>query len=82
MSNSGEYENRVGQALQAAVSEALERKRRLGQYAVFWRDGRPVCVGPDAIPEQAGSSSDLHVKPNGDAPPATDKREDENPHQP
>ena len=33
-------------ALQAAVTEALERKRRLGQYAVFWQDGRPVRVIP------------------------------------
>lgn len=28
------------EALQAAVREALERKRRLGQHAVVWRDGR------------------------------------------
>jgi hypothetical protein len=28
------------EALQAAVREALERKRRLGQYAVVWRNGR------------------------------------------
>lgn len=31
-------------ALQKAVSQALERKRRLGQYAVIWRDGRPVKI--------------------------------------
>ena len=34
--------------LRRAVAEALERKRRLGQYAVVWRDGRAVCIGPDA----------------------------------
>lgn len=33
-------------ALRRAVAEALERKRRLGQYAVIWRDGRPVRVIP------------------------------------
>ena len=31
-----------------AVAEALERKRRLGQYVVVWREGRAVCIGPDA----------------------------------
>jgi hypothetical protein len=35
------------EALRAAVAEALERKRRLGQYAVIWRDGRVVRLEPD-----------------------------------
>lgn len=35
-------------SLQLAVSKALERKRRLGQYAVFWQDGAPVFIGEDA----------------------------------
>lgn len=44
-------------ALQSAVAEALERKRRLGQYAVIWRDGRVVRIDPEedvasANPEQ------------------------------
>jgi hypothetical protein len=38
------------QVLQDAVAEALEKKRRLGQYAVIWQDGRPVCIGDDAPP--------------------------------
>ena len=29
-------------ALRTAVCQALERKRRLGQYAVIWRKGRAV----------------------------------------
>lgn len=37
------------QALQTAVSNALEKKRRLGQYAVFWQDGQPVKVWGDAL---------------------------------
>lgn len=41
-------------SLRAAVAETLERKRRLGQYAVFWQDGKPVLVGDDAPPQQAG----------------------------
>ncbi|HUN00050.1 MAG: hypothetical protein B7X12_04030 [Halothiobacillus sp. 20-53-49] len=35
-------------ALQKAVDKALERKRRLGQYAVIWRDGKPLLQGEDA----------------------------------
>ncbi len=31
-------------SLTKAVTEALERKRRLGQYAVVWRDGQPVIL--------------------------------------
>ena len=35
------------EALRSAVAEALERKRRLGQYAVIWRDGRAVRIEPE-----------------------------------
>ncbi|MEC4768200.1 hypothetical protein LPL18_012765 [Halomonas sp. CUBES01] len=35
-------------SLQTAVAETLERKRRLGQYAVFWENGKPVFIGEDA----------------------------------
>jgi hypothetical protein len=35
-------------ALREAVAKTLERKRRLGQYAVIWQDGRPVFIGDDA----------------------------------
>ena len=40
------------EALQRAVDQALERKRRLGQYAVFRKNGRVVFDGPDAPEEQ------------------------------
>jgi hypothetical protein len=43
-----EYEAKVMDVLKRAVAEALERKRKLGQYAVVWREGRVVCTGPDA----------------------------------
>jgi hypothetical protein len=36
-------------ALRNAVAEALERKRRLGQYAVIWRDGHAVRIEPAEI---------------------------------
>lgn len=32
-------------ALQQAVSKVLDRKQRLGQYAVVWQDGAPVIMG-------------------------------------
>ena len=31
-------------ALRRAVKKALDRKRRLCQYAVVWRDGKPVLL--------------------------------------
>jgi hypothetical protein len=36
------------ETLRQAVSKALETKRRLGQYAVIWRDAKPVMAGSDA----------------------------------
>ena len=36
-------------ALCSAVAEALERKRRLGQYAAIWRDGKIVRIDPQDI---------------------------------
>ncbi|MFZ2854176.1 MAG: hypothetical protein WAZ34_08695 [Rhodocyclaceae bacterium] len=35
-------------ALKDAVGKSLEKKRRLGQYAVTWQNGRPVQAGDDA----------------------------------
>jgi hypothetical protein len=34
-------------ALRNAVAETLDRKRRLGQYAVIWRDGQVVRIEPE-----------------------------------
>ncbi len=36
------------ESLRKAVTKDLEKKQRLGQYAVMWRDGRPVFIGEDA----------------------------------
>ena len=57
-----EYEAQALDALTRAVAVALERKRRLGQYAVVWRGNRPVCIGSDAPPqcEQASESPAPH----------------------
>lgn len=41
------------ESLQAAVTKCLERKQKLGQYAVIWHNGRPLLTGADA-PKTAG----------------------------
>ncbi|WP_019589394.1 MULTISPECIES: hypothetical protein [unclassified Thioalkalivibrio] len=51
-------------ALRRAVANALERKRRLGQYAVVWRDGRTVRLSP----EQIGSAEEYES--GASAPPS------------
>ena len=57
MAPPGRFEEEALAALQRAVSRALDRKRRLGQYAVFWQDGRVVFDGPDAPVEELRSTS-------------------------
>ena len=47
MSTLSPEDQRALDALRSAVAEALERKRRLGQYAVIWRDGQAVRIEPD-----------------------------------
>ena len=37
----------VTEMLARAVNEALEHKRRLGQYAVICRNGKPYHLSPD-----------------------------------
>lgn len=44
-------------ALRKAVDEALDRKRRLGQCAVIWRDGHAVRLEP----EDASSSKHSRI---------------------
>lgn len=34
--------------LKQAVSHALEKKRLLGQYAVIWKEGKPVRLGEES----------------------------------
>ncbi|UCZ57661.1 hypothetical protein LGV61_05145 [Desulfurispirillum indicum] len=36
------------ESLRESVAEALEKKRRLGQYAVMRQNGKPVIVGDDS----------------------------------
>ena len=55
MAELDEFTRQGLESLRQSVAEALERKRRLGQYAVFWKDGRVVFDGPDA-PDQPETS--------------------------
>jgi hypothetical protein len=43
--------------LKQAVAKELEKKKRLGHYAVFWEDGRPVLIGEDAPQRPSGQES-------------------------
>ena len=38
---------RMLESLRQAVGKTLERKRRLGQYAVVWRHGKPCVIHAD-----------------------------------
>ncbi len=39
---------KILEVMRKAVEKALDRKKRLGQYAVIWQDGKPVLIGEDA----------------------------------
>ena len=39
---------RMLETLRLAVAKVLERKRRLGQYAVVWQHGKPAMVNGEA----------------------------------
>ena len=45
------------ETLNQAVGKTLEKKRRLGQYAVTWKDGKPVVAGEDAPKESSDKQS-------------------------
>ena len=48
MKESPKTTNQMLQPLRQVAAETLEKKRRLGQYAVIWENGKPVIVGDDA----------------------------------
>lgn len=45
------------ECLRQTAEQTLERKRRLGHYAVIWQDGRTVLVGDDAPEAEANGGS-------------------------
>lgn len=54
------------ECLRVAVAKALERKRLLNQYAVIWKDGKPVILGE--LPKQTAQVQEddgKYGKPEG-----------------
>ena len=51
----------VLEALKRVAAETLEKKRRLGHYAVVWKDGRPALIGDDA-PSDPGAASEAQLE--------------------
>jgi hypothetical protein len=56
----------TGETLQEAVAAALDKKRRLGQYAVIYRDGKimhmipePPVLGEWKLEESSANVSDI-----------------------
>jgi len=52
MTKTQKQSQRAQKTLRRAVSDALERKGRLGQYAVICRNGKPVRIQPEQMPGQ------------------------------
>lgn len=72
MTRANDHETVALDTLKRAVADALERKRRLGQYAVVWREGHAVCIGPDAPPMRYPRSAEAARVPGGVAEPGKD----------
>ncbi len=56
--------------LKTAVTHTLEKKRRLGQYAVVWEDGRPIRIEGDAIGSrvhESETSAWINARPDSKA---------------
>jgi len=49
-------------SLLQAVTEALDQKRRLGQYAVIAENGQPLRIGLDEIARRLQLQSSMLVK--------------------
>ena len=75
MASPGKFEEEALAALQRAVTRALDRKRRLGQYAVFWEDGRVIFDGPDAPAEHEGPAGGSRIGSDEAAPCGTERPE-------
>ncbi len=59
------------ESLRKVVADTLERKRRLGHYAIIWHDGQAVAIGEDApkhlkIEECVDSALNPDTQPTAD----------------
>lgn len=51
------------EALRQAVGQALDRKRRLGQFAVIWEAGEVRRLPPEALPTWPASTGTAYGQP-------------------
>ncbi|WP_110986447.1 hypothetical protein [Acaryochloris thomasi] len=42
--------SKINEGVKAAIAQALDRHRRLGESIAVWRDGEVVILPPDQIP--------------------------------
>lgn len=42
--------NKITEGVKAAIAQALERHRKLGESIAIWRDGKVVILTADRIP--------------------------------
>lgn len=64
------------EALRRAVATALDRKRRLGHYAVVWRDGRPVRLEPESLGSAGGYATEASPAPSHVREPGSEDERD------
>lgn len=75
MPNEEVHDSRELLALRRAVAKALDRKRRLGQYAIVWRDGRPVRLEAEDLDGAADYASDVSAPASSVREPGPDAGE-------
>ena len=49
-------------SLRKTATNVLEKKRRLGHYAVIWKEGAPLAVGEDAPSQEAPTPEAQNLK--------------------
>jgi hypothetical protein len=59
-------------SLRKVAADTLDRKRRLGHYAIIWHDGQPVAIGEDA-PDHLKIETGVDAELNPDIYPAADR---------
>ncbi|MGM0673025.1 hypothetical protein [Thioalkalivibrio sp.] len=72
MATEQDHEAKALMALRKAVANALERKRRLGQYAEVWRDGQTVRLAPEQIGRAEEYVSGAFASPSAVREPGLD----------
>ena len=50
--------NKINEGVKAAIAQALERHRKLGESIAVWRDGRVVILTADQIPPTPFTTTD------------------------